>query len=144
LGVITNFQTIYNVAKANDRLKDFDPEYAEKMRLACLFIANFIWPDYTWEWFNDTFRQTKNVLLRTIKSYSAMFPEENLLKYLASERKEGTAPTESLISFSNGGYYILRSGWDGNETMFILKNNFNPQNEAHCHMDNGTFALWSK
>lgn len=144
LGVITNFQTIYDVAKANGRLKDFDPEYAEKMRLACLFIANYVWPDYTWEWFNDTFRQTKNVLLRTIKSYSAMFPEENLLKYLASERKEGTAPTESLISFSNGGYYVLRSGWDGNETMFILKNNFNPQNEAHCHMDNGTFALWSK
>lgn len=144
LGVITNFQTIYNVAKANDRLKAFDPEYAEKMRLACLFIANFIWPDYTWEWFNDTFIQTKNVLLRNIKSYSSMFPEDNLLKYLASERKEGHPPTESLIPFVNGGYYILRSGWDGNETMFILKNNFNPQNEAHCHMDNGTFALWSK
>ena len=144
LGVITNFQTIYDIAKANGRLKDFDPEYAEKMRLACLFIANYIWPDYTWEWFNDTFRQTKNVLLRNIKSYYSMFPEENLLRYLASERKEGHVPTESLIPFANGGYYVLRSGWDGNETMFILKNNFNPQNEAHCHMDNGTFALWSK
>lgn len=144
LGVMDNFRSIYNIARANNRLDAFDPEYAEKMRKSALFLANYVWPDYTWEWFNDTFQQTKNVLLNNIKRYSAMFPDENLLKYLASERKEGSVPTESLISFPVGGYYILRSGWDGNESMFILKNNYNPDNEYHCHMDNGTFALWNK
>ena len=144
LGVMDNFRSIYNIARANNRLDAFDPEYAEKMRKSALFLANYIWPDYTWEWFNDTFQQTKNVLLNNIKRYSAMFPDENLLKYLASERKEGSVPTESLISFPVGGYYILRSGWDGSESMFILKNNYNPDNEYHCHMDNGTFALWNK
>lgn len=144
LGVVSDFLTIYKVADANDRLSEFDPEYRDKLKKACLFIANYVWPDYTWEWFNDTFRQTKNVLLRNIKEYSALFPEENVLTYLASQRKEGYVPTESLIPFSYGGYYIFRTGWDGNETMFILKNNFNPSNMSHCHMDNGTFALWSK
>ena len=144
LGVMDNFRAIYNIARANDRLDAFDPEYADKMRESALFLANYVWPDYTWEWFNDTFEQTRNVLLNNIKRYSAMFPDENLLKYLASERKEGTVPTESLISFPVGGYYVLRSGWDGNESMFILKNNYNPLNRYHCHMDNGTFALWSK
>lgn len=144
LGVMDNFRSIYNIARANDRLDVFDPEYAEKMRKSALFLANYVWPDYTWEWFNDTFQQTKNVLLNNIKRYSAMFPDENLLKYLASERKEGSVPTESLIAFPVGGYYILRSGWDGNESMFILKNNYNPDNEYHCHMDNGTFALWHR
>ena len=115
LGVMDNFRSIYNIARANNRLDAFDPEYAEKMRKSALFLANYVWPDYTWEWFNDTFQQTKNVLLNNIKRYSAMFPDENLLKYLASERKEGSVPTESLISFPVGGYYILRSGWDGNE-----------------------------
>ena len=144
LGVMDNFRVIYQVAKVNGRLDSFDPEYAEKMRNACLFLANFVWPNYTWEWFNDTFQQTKSVLLRNIKTYSEMFPEENLLKYLASERKSGTVPTESLITFPVGGYYMLRTGWDGNETMMILKNNYNPENEWHCHMDNGTFALFRK
>lgn len=73
-----------------------------------------------------------------------MFPEENLLKYLASERTQGSVPAESLISFPVGGYYMLRTGWNGSESMLILKNNYNPANEWHCHMDNGTFALWSK
>ena len=144
LGVMDNFRAIYNIAQANGRLDAFDSEYAEKMRKSALFLANYIWPDYTWEWFNDTFQQTKNVLLNNIKRYSSMFPDENLLKYLASERKEGVVPTESLISFPVGGYYVLRSGWDGNESMFILKNNYNPLNKYHCHMDNGTFALWNK
>ncbi len=144
LGVMDNFRAIYNIARANDRLDAFEPEYAEKMKMSALFLANYVWPDYTWEWFNDTFQQTKNVLLNNIKRYSAMFPDENLLTYLASERKEGSVPTESLISFPVGGYYILRSGWDGNESMFILKNNYNPSNKYHCHMDNGTFALWNR
>lgn len=142
LGVMDNFRAIYQTAKVNGRLDSFDPEYTEKMRKACLFLANYVWPDYTWEWFNDTFQQTKNVLLNNIKRYSAMFPEENLLKYLASERKEGTVPEESLITFPVGGYYMLRTGWDGKESMLILKNNYNPDNEWHCHMDNGTFALF--
>lgn len=144
LGVVADFRTIYEVAKSNGYLGAFDSEYAEKLKKACLFVANYVWPDYTWEWFNDTFRQTKNVLLRNIREYSEMFPEENLLTYLASERKKGSVPTESLITFPVGGYYIFRTGWDGKETMFILKNNFNPSNMSHCHMDNGTFALWSK
>lgn len=144
LGVMDNFRAIYNVARVNGRLADFDAEYTEKMRNACIFLANYVWPDYTWEWFNDTFQQTKGVLLNNIKRYSELFPDENVLKYLASERKEGSVPAESLISFPAGGYHILRSGWDGNESMLILKNNYNPENEWHCHMDNGTFALWSK
>ena len=144
LGVMDNFRSIYNIAQANGREDAFDPEYVEKMRSAALFLANYVWPDYTWELFNDTFQQTKNVLLRNIKHYSSMFPDENVLKYLASERRDGAVPTESLISFPVGGYYILRTGWNGKESMFILKNNYNPANEYHCHMDNGTFALWSK
>ena len=144
LGVMDNFRAIYQIAKVNGKLTSFDSDYTEKMRKACLFLANYIWPDYTWEWFNDTFQQTKGVLLNNIKRYSEIFPEENLLKYLASERTQGTVPSESLISFPVGGYYMLRTGWDGSESMLILKNNYNPANEWHCHMDNGTFALWSK
>jgi heparan-sulfate lyase len=144
LGVMDNFRSIYQIAKVNGKLSSFDSDYTEKMRKACLFLANYVWPDYTWEWFNDTFEQTKGVLLNNIKRYSQMFPEENLLKYLASERAQGSVPTESLISFPVGGYYMLRNGWSGSESMLILKNNYNPANEWHCHMDNGTFALWSK
>ena len=144
LGVMDNFRAIYQIAKVNGQLSVFDSDYTEKMRKACLFLANYLWPDYTWEWFNDTFEQTKNVLLNNIKRYSQMFPEENLLKYLASERAQGSVPSESLISFPVGGYYMLRTGWSGSESMLILKNNYNPANEWHCHMDNGTFALWSK
>ena len=144
LGVMDNFRVVYQTAKLNGRLSSFDPDYTEKMHKACIFLANYVWPDYTWEWFNDTFQQTKNVLLNNIKRYSAMFPEDNLLKYLSTERSQGSVPTESLIAFPVGGYYMLRTGWTGNETMMILKNNYNPENEWHCHMDNGTFALWSK
>lgn len=144
LGVLDNFRVVYNIARANGRLGEFDAEYAQKMKNAAIFLANYVWPDYTWEYFNDTFLQTKNVLLNTINRYSALFPDENVLKYLGSDRKEGVEPTESLISFPDGGYHILRSNWKEDGMMLILKNNDNEDNEYHVHLDNGTFGLFNK
>lgn len=144
LGVMENFRVVYNTALANERLGAFSSDYVKCLRNACIFMASYVWPNYTWECFNDTFRQTRNVLLRNIRNYYAMFPDEPVLKYLGSDRKEGSAPAQTLSSFPEGGYYMLRNGWDESSTMMILKNNYNPVNKWHCQMDNGTVALWSK
>lgn len=144
LGVMENYRSTYVLATSNNRLDAFSSDFKSKLKNACKFMMNIIWPDYTWECFNDTFAQTKNVLLRNIRNYSAMFPDDSELKWMGSDGAEGTKPTATLASFPDGGYYVLRNGWDTKSTMLILKNNWNPGDQWHANMDNGTIALWSK
>lgn len=144
LGVMENYRSTYVLASANNRLDSFSSGFKSKLKNACRFMMNIIWPDYTWECFNDTFAQTKNVILKNMRNYSAMFPEDSELKWMGSDGAEGTKPTSTMVSFPDGGYHILRNGWDTQSTMLILKNNWNPDNQWHANMDNGTIALWSK
>ena len=144
LGVMDNYRSTYVLANANNRLSAFSSDFHQKLRNAARFIMSIIWPDYTWECFNDTFAQTKNVLLRNLRNYSQMFPDDAELKWMGTDGAEGTKPTSTLVSFPEGGYYVLRNGWDTASTMLVLKNNWNPDNQWHANMDNGTIALWSK
>lgn len=144
LGVMDNYRSTYVLANANNRLDAFSSDFNKKLRNAAKFMMNIIWPDYTWECFNDTFAQTKSVLLRNMRNYSQMFPDDAELKWSGTDGAEGTKPTSTVISFPDGGYHVLRTGWDTKSTMLILKNNWNPGNQWHANMDNGTIALWSK
>ena len=144
LGVMENYRFTYVLAAANNRLDSFSSSFKSKLYNASKFMMNIIWPDYTWECFNDGFGQTKNVLLRNMRNYSIMFPDDPELKWMGTDGAEGTKPTSTLNSFPDGGYHVLRNGWDTRSTMLILKNNWNPTNAWHANMDNGTIALWSK
>lgn len=71
-----------------------------------------------------------------------MFPDDKEIQWMATEGKQGTKPTELVQIYDASGYYMLRSGWESNATMMILKNNNNPENKWHCQADNGTFGLY--
>ncbi|MDE6870840.1 MAG: heparinase II/III family protein [Bacteroidales bacterium] len=144
LGVIDNFRTTYENARANDRLDAFSPEFLAYLHNACRLVMDYIWPDYTWEWMNDTFEQTKSVLLRNMRAYSIMFPEDEELKYMGTDGAEGTKPSATLRPYPDGGYYFLRNGWDVQSTMMIYSNNYCETGSTHCQPDNGTISLWSR
>ena len=73
-----------------------------------------------------------------------MFPDDDEIRWMATEGKEGSKPTTNVQLYKTGGYYMLRSSWDKDAIMMVLKNNYNPQNLVHCHPDNGTFSLYYK
>ncbi len=144
MGVIENFRATYEVVQANNKLSHLTSDYLSMLEKACMFITDYIYPDYTWECFNDTFAQTLSVLSRNVGNYAAMFPNNGKFKYVGSGGASGSKPTEKLISYPAGGFYFLRNGWDDKATILIYTNNANPKNYTHCHHDNGTFSLWSR
>lgn len=143
-GVIDNLRSAYEVAKANNSLSSFPTDYVATLKNACHFIADYIYPNYTWECFNDTFQTSQSVLTRNIGYYAEMFPEEGEFLYISTAGAQGTKPSKKLISYPVGGFYFLRNGWDNNSTVMIYTNNYNPTNYTHSHNDNGTFSLWSR
>ncbi|RNC66575.1 heparin-sulfate lyase HepC [Proteiniphilum sp. X52] len=144
IGVIADFYNIYKIAGSNHKLNLFPAEYIESLRKAVGFVADIIYPDYSIDNFNDTRSSsyTKSVLLRNLRQYSEMFPEDEKLKWISSEGKMGKKPTELTQAYTYSGYYMLRDGWGKNSTVMILKNNYNPDNKWHCQPDNGTFGLY--
>lgn len=75
---------------------------------------DIIYPDYTIDNFNDTrsASYTKNVLLRNLRQYSEMFPDDAEMKWMSTEGKQGTTPAGLVQIYDASGYYMLRSGWE--------------------------------
>lgn len=144
LGVVSGFYNIYQIAQLNDKLSLFPSTYIEQLKKAARFVMDVIYPDYSIDNFNDTrsASYTKNVLLRNLRQYAEMFPDDPEIKWMATEGKQGEAPAELIQVYSASGYYMLRSAWGKNSTQMILKNNNNPDNKWHCQPDNGTFGLY--
>ena len=144
IGVVANFQEIQNFAVANNRTEGFPQDYTGPLKGACRFIMDAMYPDYTFENFNDTrsARTSKNVTARNLRNYTTMFPDDKELLWGATDGADGTAPTTLIQTYPVSGYYMMRSGWGPKEMMLIHKNNNDPANAWHCQSDNGTVALW--
>ncbi len=144
IGVVAGFYNIYKIAQLNNKLSLFPSTYIEQLRKAARFVMDIIYPDYTIDNFNDTrsASYTKNVLLRNLRQYSEMFPDDAEMKWISTEGKQGTTPAGLTQIYDASEGYMLRSGWGKSSTMMILKNNNNPDNKWHCQPDNGTFGIY--
>lgn len=142
MGVVGDYLRILELAQANNKMDLLPADYVSSLYKSCSFLKDIIYPDYSWECFNDTRETTKSVLTRNLREYSALFPEDGGLKWMATEGKSGQTPDYLTKSYPDAGYHILRDGWSKESTMLILKNNNNPQNKWHCQPDNGTIAIY--
>lgn len=149
ISAIADFMQAKELLELNERTTLLTDDYKNGLLNAMHFVKDIVWPDYSIDNWNDTRSSSysKSVLLRNFKAYSAMFPEDAELKWIATEGKEGTAPSYTAKAYAKGGYYMLRTGWTANAaegTMMILKSCYDTQNLWHNQPDNGTFGLWHK
>ncbi len=144
MGVIGDFLKVYGIADQNNCLDRFPADYKDKLKNASRFLMDVIWPNYTVDNFNDTrsARMSKNVLLRNLKQYSSLFPDDMELKWMATEGRS-EEPQSTLRKYEVSGWYMLRSGWKPGDMMLIHKNNFNPYDRWHCQNDNGTVSIYN-
>jgi len=143
-GEVDQFSRIYRAALLNGKESEFGSSYLDKLLPSCTFVADYCYPDATWEWFNDTRAQSTSVVRRWMSEYYALYPVNNKFRWLSSAGNMGTEPKETLTEYRTSGYYMFRSGWKASDRMLIYKNNDNPQNMWHAHRDNGTVGLCVK
>lgn len=149
VGAISDFYNAYEVAKENNKAHYFSADYMPSLRKATEFVMDLVYPNYSVENFNDTRsgRMQKSMLIKNFTRYAQMFPDNEGMKWMATQGKEGKKPTYTLKAYEYSGYYMLRNGWDQDASkvsMFILKNNYNPKKKWHCQADNNTFSLFHK
>lgn len=141
-GEVNNYRLVYNAAKANGKLGYFGSDYLSNLYNACKIVADYLYPNYLWETFNEGKQTQKSVTLRWMGEYLEMYPDDNKFQYLASNRSKGNEPTETLDLYKDSGYYMFRSSWKEKAMMLIYKNHYNPGNMWHSHLDNNNVSFY--
>ena len=144
ISVVNSFYEMYNLACVNQRESELPSGLIERLRNAALFVRDIVYPDYSLEDFNDTrsVSWTKSVLKKNFVKYAEIFPDEPSFAWMATEHQSGSAPDNLMTTYQTTGWYMLRSGWQKNDMMMILKNNCNERGWWHCQPDNGTVSLY--
>lgn len=135
------FMKAYNSAKMAGVAKEFPESYVKTIENMAVATAKISFPDYNNPMFGDSWLNEKAGRIKQFQSWAKLFPDNNLLKYFATDGKEGATDYLST-ALTNAGFYTFRNGWNDKSTVMIVK--AGPPGEFHAQPDNGTFELWVK
>lgn len=157
IGSIESFRQPMLVANANNQAGRFPADYVAALRKMVEVEKYLIYPnyasynnaadDYNYSTpnFGDTrpTSWTRNILLRHMRNYRDLFPDDEEFKWLASQGAEGKAPAAGIKCFEEGGHYTIRNGWTRESTMMTLVNCIvTPKEQWHRQWDNNNFELY--
>lgn len=142
VAAIDIFLKAYNAAKMAGVANEFPESYSKTVENMIIAIANLSFPDYNNPMFGDSWLVEKSGRIKQFQSWAKAFPQNNTIKYFATEGKEGERPAYLSHALTTGGFYTFRNGWNDQSTVMILK--ASPPGEFHAQPDNGTFELWVK
>ncbi|MDE6125433.1 MAG: heparinase II/III family protein, partial [Muribaculaceae bacterium] len=126
---------------ANGYRGEFPASYLDTMEKMVEFTYNIAFPDYTLPVFSDNKLHVKTSMIKNYRGWQKMFPKNKALRYFATDGKKGQLPDYTSRAFADGGFYVMRNGWDTTATVMVLK--AGPKGEWHNQFDNGTFEFWT-
>ncbi|WP_448778087.1 heparin-sulfate lyase HepC [Bacteroides congonensis] len=128
------------MADVNGARNEFPQEFLDTIEKMIVFYYNICYPDYTNPCFSDAKRRGKEPKLKNYRIWTKLFPENEQIRYFATEGKEGKLPVNLSKGFLTSGFFTFRNGWKEDATVMVLK--AGPEGEWHNQPDNGTFELW--
>ncbi|NDV57294.1 heparin-sulfate lyase HepC [Bacteroides sp. 519] len=140
LAAINIFCKALYMADANGFRNEFPQSYLDTIESMILFYANICFPDYSNPCFSDAKLGDRGTEVRNYKTWAKLFPQNEQIKYFATEGKSGKQPENLSKAFKATGFYTFRNSWKNDATVMVLK--AGPKGEWHNQPDNGTFELW--
>lgn len=130
------------VADLNGIRHEFPQSYIDTIEKMIMFYANISYPDYKNPCFSDARLLSRKSVIGNFKKWAKIFPENQAIKYWATEGAEGAVPEYKSMGYLTSGFFVFRNGWDMNSTQMVVK--AGPPAFWHNQPDNGTFELWYK
>ncbi len=128
------------VADMNGFRDAFPKSYTDTVEKMIEFYANICFPDYENPCFSDAKLRGKSEMQKNYKQWSKVFPDNQFIKYLATEGKEGALPEYKSKGFLKTGFFVFRNSWAEDAVQMVVK--AGPPAFWHNQPDNGTFELW--
>lgn len=140
LAAIEIFYKALQIADLNHFRNEFPQSYLDKVEDMIMFYINIMYPDYTNPCFSDAKITKKNTMIGHFKKWTKVFPENQVIKYFATEGSEGQIPDYLSKGFGDTGYFVFRNGWGEDALQMVVK--AGPAGEWHAQPDFGTFEMW--
>lgn len=149
-GYLTSYSRIRQIVDEygeHDRFKLDKEGFARERAKTFEWLLCTSMPDLSPPTFNDCYRRrgvAKDVVTEPLRQLDWCGRED--LRWLATERKEGTRPEFTSYPYrthdpSWAGVYAMRSGWD--EQAVYLAVDFGPYGGAHGHPDYGSMNIFA-
>ncbi|OUL61674.1 heparin-sulfate lyase HepC [Flavobacterium sp. AJR] len=142
IGSIKIFLDALQIAQLNGAENEFPESYRNLVEKMILAVGKYSFPDYTFPLYGNSFLTNKSLMLKNYEKWAKAFPQNEQIKYYATDGKSGKQPDYLSSSLPNAGFYAFRNGWDLAATVMQIK--VGPPAEFHSHPDNGNFVLWVK
>ena len=142
LATINIFLEALETADINGLRELFPKNYIDKVESMIMYYGNLCFPDYENPCFSDAKTIHKDEMLRNYRRWSKVFPENEAIRYWATEGKYGKLPEYLSKGYLNTGTFIFRNSWGDDATQMVVK--AGPPAFWHNQPDNGTFELWYK
>ena len=140
LACIEIFDKALQMADANGFRQEFPQSFIDTVERMIVFYMNISYPDYLNPCFSDSKKDNKQHVLAHYRNWTKMYPENEQIRYFATEGKEGKPPANLSQGYLKSGFFTFRNGWKQDATVMVVK--AGPKGEWHCQPDNGTFELW--
>lgn len=140
LASINIFIKALEVADINGFRTAFPQSYIDSIEKMIMFYANISFPDYTNPCFSDAKLVKKKEMVDNFKNWCKLFPDNQAIKYWATEGAEGELPENLSIGYKTSGFFVFRDSWGEDATQMVVK--AGPPAFWHNQPDNGTFELW--
>lgn len=161
IGSIESFRQAMFVAAANDQAGQFNAAYTEAIRKMVEVEKYLLYPNYfdynagaaDYNYSTPNFGDTRpvswsrNILLRHMRNYRDLFPDDEQLRWFASKGQEGTPIPAGIKCFNDGGHYVLRGEPAAQASkqgtmMVLISAQVNPDEKWHRQWDSNTFELY--
>jgi heparan-sulfate lyase len=142
LAAINIFFKALQMADANGYRAEFPASFLDTIEKMIAATYNLSFPDYTNPMFSDAKLNAKSEMLKNYKQWLEVFPDNDTIRWFATQGKKGVRPAYDSHALMNSGFYVMRTGWDKDATVMMLK--AGPKAFWHCQPDNGTFELMIK
>jgi hypothetical protein len=142
IGSIKIFLDGLQIAQLNGAKNEFPESYRNLVEKMILVVGKYSFPDYTFPLFGNSFLTNKSLMLKNYEKWAKAFPQNEQIKYYATDGKSGKQPNYLSSGLPNAGFYAFRNGWDSTATVMQIK--VGPPASFHSHPDNGNFVLWVK
>ena len=118
-----------------------DERIRERVGEMIAFTLGMTYPDYTFPCFGDCRLHGKDHYLSCLQDWLKVFPENEHLRWFATEGREGSPYTWKSRAWHDAGFYVYRTGWGPDDTVLVIK--AGKAGAWHAQPDYGTFEIWS-
>jgi len=139
-GSIGWFLKTFEMAKLNGKESLFSDNYLDLIEKMCGVPMKLAFPNGTTPQFGDSWTGKPGQYYASLKRWNEIFGRPDFL-YVATEGRQGSAPSETAFAFPHSGLYAMRSTWQPDAISLVLK--CGPDGGGHSHPDNGTFELYA-